>query len=165
MMGSLNVRYRQYYRPGTILEKAFLLNKEFQKPEPRSLRMPRHLYDLERLMDNEFGKIALSDKELNCKVVEHRRKFYYRLCRLWQGLLRIYYVPPPERCLQMRSCQTRRSKLADGKQINNLYKRKSGKSSYGILKQIKWGACVLRITRYNLICFYGQGQSRCRCII
>jgi len=61
----------------TFLEKAFLLNEEFQKPEPRSLRMTRHLYDLERLMDTEFGKMALSDKELYGKIVEHRRKFYH----------------------------------------------------------------------------------------
>ena len=59
------------------MEKAFLLNEEFQKPEPRSLRMTRHLYDLERLMDTEFGKMALSDMEMYGKIVEHRRKFYH----------------------------------------------------------------------------------------
>ena len=61
----------------TFLEKAFLLNEEFQKPEPRSLRMTRHLYDLERLMDTGFGKMALSDIELYGKIVEHRRMFYH----------------------------------------------------------------------------------------
>lgn len=61
----------------TFLEKAFLLNEEFQKDEPRSLRMTRHLYDLERLMDTEFGRKALSDMELYGKIVEHRRKFYH----------------------------------------------------------------------------------------
>ena len=61
----------------TFLEKAFLLNEEFQKPEPRSLRMTRHLYDLEKLMDTDFGKMALSDMELYRKIVEHRRKFYH----------------------------------------------------------------------------------------
>lgn len=61
----------------TFLEKAFLLCEEFQKPQPRSLRMSRHLYDLERLMDTEFGKAALEDDELYGKIVEHRRKFYH----------------------------------------------------------------------------------------
>ena len=61
----------------TFLEKAFLLNEEFQKEEPRSLRMTRHLYDLEHLMDTEFGIMALSDLELYSKIVEHRRKFYH----------------------------------------------------------------------------------------
>ena len=61
----------------TFLEKAFLLNEEFQRPEPRSLRMTRHLYDLEKLMDTEFGKKALSDMDLYRKIVEHRRKFYH----------------------------------------------------------------------------------------
>ena len=61
----------------TFLEKAFLLNEEFQKPEPRSLRMTRHLYDLEKLMDTDFGKRALSDMDLYRKIVEHRRKFYH----------------------------------------------------------------------------------------
>lgn len=61
----------------TFLEKAFLLCEEFQKPEPRSFRMSRHLYDLERLMNTPFGEKALSDRELYHKIVEHRRKFYH----------------------------------------------------------------------------------------
>ena len=39
----------------TFLEKAFLLHEEFQKENPRVERMTRHLYDLERLMDTDFG--------------------------------------------------------------------------------------------------------------
>lgn len=61
----------------TFLEKAFLLCEEFQKENPRSLRMSRHLYDLERLMDTDYGRVALQDDELYRKVVEHRRKFYH----------------------------------------------------------------------------------------
>lgn len=61
----------------TFLEKAFLLNEEFQKDQPRSLRMTRHLYDLERIMDTDFGKEALADRMLYDKIVEHRRKFYH----------------------------------------------------------------------------------------
>lgn len=39
--------------------------------------MTRHLYDLEKLMDTDFGKRALSDMDLYRKIVEHRRKFYH----------------------------------------------------------------------------------------
>lgn len=60
----------------TFLEKAFLLNEEFQKQHPRTRRMSRHLYDLERMMDTEFGHQALKDMELYRKIVEHRRVFY-----------------------------------------------------------------------------------------
>jgi len=61
----------------TFLEKAFLLNEEFQKDKPRSRRMSRHLYDLERLMDTEYGREALKDGKLYRDIVEHRRKFYH----------------------------------------------------------------------------------------
>ena len=39
--------------------------------------MSRHLYDLEKLMDTEFAKSALSDKKLYAEIVEHRKKFYH----------------------------------------------------------------------------------------
>lgn len=58
----------------TFLEKMFLLHEEFQKEAPRSKRMSRHLYDLERLMDTAFGK-AIEDRELYESVVEHRSIF------------------------------------------------------------------------------------------
>lgn len=61
----------------TFLEKAFLLNEEFQKDKPRSRRMSRHLYDLEKLMDTDYGRAALADGELYKAIVEHRRKFYH----------------------------------------------------------------------------------------
>ena len=38
--------------------------------------MSRHLYDLERLMDTEFGRTALADNGLYDAVVEHRRTYY-----------------------------------------------------------------------------------------
>lgn len=56
----------------TFLEKMFMLHEEFQKERPRSLRMSRHLYDLERLMDTEYGAKALSDKELYNEIIKHR---------------------------------------------------------------------------------------------
>ena len=61
----------------TFLEKALLLSEEFQKKEPRSLRMSRHLYDLDRLMDTEFAQKALNDGKLYKAIVEHRRRFYH----------------------------------------------------------------------------------------
>ena len=61
----------------TFLEKAFLLNEEFQRNNPRTFRMSRHLYDLEKLMDTEYAKSALSDKKLYTEIIEHRKKFYH----------------------------------------------------------------------------------------
>ena len=61
----------------TFLEKALLLSEELQKEEPRTLRMSRHLYDLDRLMDTEFGQKALNDGKLYKAIVEHRRRFYH----------------------------------------------------------------------------------------
>lgn len=60
----------------TFLEKAFLLNEEYQRDHPRSFRMSRHLYDLERMMDSDFASDALSDMSLCQKIIQHRRDFY-----------------------------------------------------------------------------------------
>ena len=59
----------------TFLEKAFLLHEEFQKPlgSVRVNRMSRHIYDLEKLMDTDFAKDALSSPDLYYAIVEHRR--------------------------------------------------------------------------------------------
>jgi hypothetical protein len=61
----------------TFLEKIFLLHEEFsQEPERiRIDRLSRHLYDLERLMDTQYGVTALQDKELYKNIVTHREKF------------------------------------------------------------------------------------------
>ena len=60
----------------TFLEKLFLLAEEFQKEKPRSIRMSRHLYDLEKLMNTKYGEEALSSRELYDAIVEHRRTYY-----------------------------------------------------------------------------------------
>lgn len=60
----------------TFLEKIFLLAEELLKEKPRSMRMSRHLYDLERLMDSEYGQNALNDRVLYDTIVEHRRVYY-----------------------------------------------------------------------------------------
>lgn len=53
----------------TFLEKLFLLAEEFQKEKPRSIRMSRHLYDLEKLMDTEYGEEALSNRKLYDAII------------------------------------------------------------------------------------------------
>ena len=60
----------------TFLEKLFLLAEEFQKEKPRNVRMSRHLYDLEKLMDTEYGVEALSNRKLYDAIVEHRKSYY-----------------------------------------------------------------------------------------
>lgn len=60
----------------TFLEKAFLLNEEFQREKPRSQRMSRHLYDLFMMMDTEFGKAALSNIDLYEAIIAHRQSYY-----------------------------------------------------------------------------------------
>ena len=59
----------------TFLEKLFLLAEEFQKEKPRSVRMSRHLYDLEKLMDTEYGEEALSNRKLYDAIVQHRKTY------------------------------------------------------------------------------------------
>ena len=71
-----NCKIRTVVPTRTFLEKLFLLAEEFQKDKPRSVRMSRHLYDLEKLMDTEYGREALDDRTLYDAIVEHRRAYY-----------------------------------------------------------------------------------------
>jgi len=59
----------------TFLEKIFLLHEEYQKNKPRSTRMSRHLYDLEKIMDTPFAKSALENTDLYETIISHRKKF------------------------------------------------------------------------------------------
>ena len=61
----------------TFLEKAFLLCEEFQKDKPRTGRMSRHLYDLDKLSRTEYMHKALEDRNLYLEIVKHREKFYH----------------------------------------------------------------------------------------
>ena len=61
----------------TFLEKAFLLCEEFQKNKPRTSRMSRHLYDLDKLSRTEYMRKALEDGNLYLAIVKHREKFYH----------------------------------------------------------------------------------------
>lgn len=62
----------------TFLEKAFLLQEEFEKPDKeriRTDRMSRHYYDLEKMMDSGVCSDALADHKLYLAIVKHR-SFY-----------------------------------------------------------------------------------------
>lgn len=61
----------------TFLEKAFLLCEEYQKQDPRTYRMSRHFYDLEKLSHTNYLEMALNDPNLYYSIVEHRKKFYH----------------------------------------------------------------------------------------
>ena len=71
-----NCNIRTVLPSRTFLEKIFLLAEEFQKDKPRSMRMSRHLYDLEKLMDTKYGKVALASRSLYDEIVEHRKNYY-----------------------------------------------------------------------------------------
>ena len=58
----------------TFLEKMFLLHEEYQKDHPRTTRMSRHLYDLEKIMDTPFAQSALQNADLYKTVINHRKK-------------------------------------------------------------------------------------------
>lgn len=59
----------------TFIEKVLLLHEEFSKPigKIRTDRLTRHLYDLEKLMDTDFGKAGFKDDKLFNTIIEHRK--------------------------------------------------------------------------------------------
>ena len=61
----------------TFLEKIFLLHEEFQRPvtQIKVDRKSRHLYDLEKLMDNEYALAAIENAALYKTIADHRRIF------------------------------------------------------------------------------------------
>jgi len=69
--------------PGrTFLEKAFLLHEEFNRIGgcSRLERLTRHMYDLEKMMDQPFAIEAMNNQKLYAEIVEHRSKFM-----AWKG--------------------------------------------------------------------------------
>lgn len=70
----IEVKFPTVVPTRTFLEKIFLLHEEFQKENPRSKRMSRHLYDIEKIMDTDFGT-SIADKELYDSVVKHRSTY------------------------------------------------------------------------------------------
>ena len=60
----------------TFIEKAFLLHEIFTaNGKMYANRRSRHLYDLEKMMDNEFAINAIIDNELWTVIRHHREKF------------------------------------------------------------------------------------------
>ncbi len=61
----------------TFLEKTILLHEEFQKPKEkiRYERMSRHLYDIGKIINTEFGDRAIKDTELFTAIIKHRKVF------------------------------------------------------------------------------------------
>jgi predicted nucleotidyltransferase component of viral defense system len=61
----------------TFLEKLFLLHEEFHKPveKVRDQRMSRHLYDIYKISQTEYGKRALKDSSLFNIICKHRASF------------------------------------------------------------------------------------------
>jgi predicted nucleotidyltransferase component of viral defense system len=61
----------------TFLEKLFLLHEEFHKPTEkiRDQRMSRHLYDIYKISQTEYGYRALHDNGLFNRICNHRASF------------------------------------------------------------------------------------------
>lgn len=59
----------------TFIEKALLLHEEFSKPidKIRTDRLTRHFYDIDRIMNTDFGAKAIADEELFNTIVQHRK--------------------------------------------------------------------------------------------
>lgn len=59
----------------TFIEKVLLLHEEFSKPidKIRTDRLTRHLYDLDKIMEAEYGEMAVVDDELFNTIVQHRK--------------------------------------------------------------------------------------------
>ncbi len=94
----VTVQFNTVIPTRTFLEKIFLLHEEFQKPKPRSYRMSRHLYDLEKIMDMPFGISALTDKKLYMEIVKHRSVFNNipGIDYTKHGFATINFIPPTE---------------------------------------------------------------------
>ncbi|MBR6041221.1 MAG: nucleotidyl transferase AbiEii/AbiGii toxin family protein [Paludibacteraceae bacterium] len=73
---TIDCKIRTVLPTRTFLEKIFLLAEDLQKDKPRTMRMSRHLYDLNALMNSRFAESALADRELIEKIIEHRRHYY-----------------------------------------------------------------------------------------
>jgi len=71
----IKCRFKTVLPERTFLEKIFLLHEEYQKDNPRTDRMSRHLYDLEKMMDSPYEESALQNSELYKTIIRHRQKF------------------------------------------------------------------------------------------
>ncbi|MNN32077.1 hypothetical protein D3C81_1457890 [compost metagenome] len=59
----------------TFIEKVLLLHEEFSKPidKIRTDRLTRHFYDIDKIMNTDFGTEAIKDEELFNTIVQHRK--------------------------------------------------------------------------------------------
>ena len=59
----------------TFIEKTLLLHEEFSKPTDkiRTDRLTRHLYDLDKIMNSDYGALSLADDDLFETIVHHRK--------------------------------------------------------------------------------------------
>ena len=84
----------------TFIEKALLLHEEFSKPPAkiRTERLTRHLYDLDKIMNSQYGQKAIADDGLFETIVQHRKTVTplrgLDYSNHVKGKLRI--LPPPE---------------------------------------------------------------------
>ena len=94
----MEIRFKTVIPTRTFLEKIFLLHEEFQKKNPRSYRMSRHLYDIERIMDTSFGNEALKDLKLYDEIIAHRNIFNHidGVDYSSHNHDRINFIPPTE---------------------------------------------------------------------
>lgn len=64
----------------TFWEKATILHAENSKNEPSRIEkrnhMSRHIYDLVKLYNSEYGKMAIDNLDLLADVVQHKSTFY-----------------------------------------------------------------------------------------
>jgi hypothetical protein len=84
----------------TFLEKLFLLHEEFLKPVAgrtiRTDRMSRHLYDIEKIMDTEFGSMAIENQQLYDTIISHRKRYsrYNWMDYTTLGKQTLSFLPP-----------------------------------------------------------------------
>ncbi|MEA2018651.1 MAG: nucleotidyl transferase AbiEii/AbiGii toxin family protein, partial [Campylobacterota bacterium] len=64
----------------TFWEKATILHAQNSRNEPLRIEkrnhMSRHIYDLVKLYNSDYGKIAIDDLDLLADVVQHKSTFY-----------------------------------------------------------------------------------------
>lgn len=71
----IRCKFKSVLPERTFLEKIFLLHEEYQKEKPRTQRMSRHIYDLEKLMDSPLTESVWRNADLYKTIINHRRKF------------------------------------------------------------------------------------------
>jgi len=81
----------------TCLEKMFLLHEEYTKPNPRTERMSRHLFDIHKIVGN-IGLDKVMNEELFYKIKEHRSVYTPIKTTDYEslGMTNIHFLPDDE---------------------------------------------------------------------